>query len=400
VKAEYFATGEEAQQIAEEVAYNVATVYPEALTVRSEASEDSASIGTVYSSDELEVVAYDGDWMKVALGDDVYGYVSAYYVGYDTYYATAETLEEEQARLDQQWLDYLAEQEAQEAAAEQAYQDSLAAEQSYTDYSYSEEQAAADAAWEQASYEAQATADAQAEADAQYQEYLDAQAAADEATGQADEQAVIDAAAQAEAEYQEYLAAQAAADAQAQAEAEAQASQQETAQPEEAQNEAAQEETLTPEEQMAKDLEEAQAAIADAKDKYLRLSAEFDNYRKRTLKEKAELIKNGAEKTLTAILPVLDDLERAVKTADASEETKAMREGVELIFNKFVKVLNQEGLQKIETEGQAFDTDYHEAIALIPAQSEDQKNQILDCVQTGYTLNEKVIRHAKVVVAQ
>jgi molecular chaperone GrpE len=184
------------------------------------------------------------------------------------------------------------------------------------------------------------------------------------------------------------------------AEAEAQASQQETAQPEEAQNEAAQEETLTPEEQMAKDLEEAQAAIADAKDKYLRLSAEFDNYRKRTLKEKAELIKNGAEKTLTAILPVLDDLERAVKTADASEETKAMREGVELIFNKFVKVLNQEGLQKIETEGQAFDTDYHEAIALIPAQSDDQKNQILDCVQTGYTLNEKVIRHAKVVVAQ
>jgi molecular chaperone GrpE len=184
------------------------------------------------------------------------------------------------------------------------------------------------------------------------------------------------------------------------AEAEAQASQQETAQPEEAQNEAAQEETLTPEEQMAKDLEEAQAAIADAKDKYLRLSAEFDNYRKRTLKEKAELIKNGAEKTLTAILPVLDDLERAVKTADASEETKAMREGVELIFNKFVKLLNQEGLQKIETEGQAFDTDYHEAIALIPAQSDDQKNQILDCVQTGYTLNEKVIRHAKVVVAQ
>lgn len=184
------------------------------------------------------------------------------------------------------------------------------------------------------------------------------------------------------------------------AEAEAQAGQQEMAQPEEAQNETAQEETLTPEEQMAKDLEEAQAAIADAKDKYLRLSAEFDNYRKRTLKEKAELIKNGAEKTLTAILPVLDDLERAVKTADASEETKAMREGVELIFNKFVKVLNQEGLQKIETEGQAFDTDYHEAIALIPAQSEDQKNQILDCVQTGYTLNEKVIRHAKVVVAQ
>jgi molecular chaperone GrpE len=201
---------------------------------------------------------------------------------------------------------------------------------------------------------------------------------------------------------------------------EAQAQQAETAQEEQAQNEAqatdeaqaeeAQadgakadgakaEEALSPEEQLAKDLEEAQAAVADAKDKYLRLSAEFDNYRKRTLKEKAELIKNGAEKTLTAILPVLDDLERAVKTP-ASEETKAIQEGIELIYNKFVKVLSQEGLQKIETEGQAFDTDFHEAIALIPAQSDDQKNQILDCVQTGYTLNEKVIRHAKVVVAQ
>jgi molecular chaperone GrpE len=196
---------------------------------------------------------------------------------------------------------------------------------------------------------------------------------------------------------------------------EAQAQQAETAQEEQAQNEAqatdeaqaeeAQadgakaEEALSPEEQLAKDLEEAQAAVADAKDKYLRLSAEFDNYRKRTFKEKAELIKNGAEKTLTAILPVLDDLERAVKTP-ASEETKAIHEGIELIYNKFVKVLSQEGLQKIETEGQAFDTDFHEAIALIPAQSDDQKNQILDCVQTGYTLNEKVIRHAKVVVAQ
>jgi molecular chaperone GrpE len=179
------------------------------------------------------------------------------------------------------------------------------------------------------------------------------------------------------------------------------ATQEETAQAQDATagEEATEEATLSSEEQMAKDLEEAQAAIADAKDKYLRLSAEFDNYRKRTLKEKAELIKNGAEKTLTAILPVLDDLERAVKTP-ASEETKAMHEGIELIFNKFVKVLGQEGLQKIETEGKPFDTDFHEAIALIPAQSEDQKNQILDCVQTGYTLNEKVIRHAKVVVAQ
>jgi molecular chaperone GrpE len=179
----------------------------------------------------------------------------------------------------------------------------------------------------------------------------------------------------------------------------------ETAQAEEnQQEEAAQEEApaaeLTVEEQLANMLEEAQQMVREEKDKYLRLSAEFDNYRKRTLKEKAELIKNGGEKTLTAILPVLDDFERALKNMEASEETKAMKEGVELIFNKFQKILGQEGLQKIETEGQAFDTDFHEAIALIPAPSEDLKGKILDCVQTGYMLNEKVIRHAKVAVAQ
>ena len=164
-----------------------------------------------------------------------------------------------------------------------------------------------------------------------------------------------------------------------------------------AQEEAAE---LTPEEQLANMLAEAQQMVNEERDKYLRLSAEFDNYRKRTLKEKAELIKNGGEKTLTAILPVLDDFERALKNMEASEETKAMKEGVELIFSKFQKILGQEGLQKIETEGQPFDTDFHEAIALIPAPSEDLKGKILDCVQTGYMLNEKVIRHAKVAVAQ
>ena len=157
---------------------------------------------------------------------------------------------------------------------------------------------------------------------------------------------------------------------------------------------------LSAEEQLANMLAEAKQMVEEQKDKYLRLSAEFDNYRKRTLKEKAELIKNGGEKTLTAILPVLDDFERALKNMEASEETKAMKEGVELIFSKFQKILGQEGLQKIETEGQAFDTDFHEAIALIPAPSEDLKGKILDCVQTGYMLNEKVIRHAKVAVAQ
>lgn len=179
----------------------------------------------------------------------------------------------------------------------------------------------------------------------------------------------------------------------------------EAAQPEENQaEETAQEEIpteeLTVEEQLANMLAEAQQMVSEERDKYLRLSAEFDNYRKRTLKEKAELIKNGAEKTLTAILPVLDDFERALKNMETSEETRAMKEGVELIFCKFQKILGQEGLQKIETEGKEFDTDFHEAIALIPAPSEELKGKILDCVQTGYMLNDKVIRHSKVAVAQ
>ena len=156
----------------------------------------------------------------------------------------------------------------------------------------------------------------------------------------------------------------------------------------------------TEDEQLANMLAEAQATIEEQKDKYLRLSAEFDNYRKRTLKEKAELIKNGAEKTMIAILPVLDDFERALKNMEASEESQAMKEGVELILSKLQKALAQEGLKNIETEGKEFDTDFHEAIALIPAPSEDLKGKILDCVQTGYMLNEKVIRHAKVAVAQ
>ena len=178
------------------------------------------------------------------------------------------------------------------------------------------------------------------------------------------------------------------------------AAQTEENQTEETAQEEAPAQELSAEEQLADMLAEAQQMVVGERDKYLRLSAEFDNYRKRTLKEKAELIKNGGEKTLTAILPVLDDFERALKTMEASEETKAMKEGVELIFNKFQKILGQEGLQKIETEGQAFDVDFHEAIALIPAPSEDMKGKILDCVQTGYKLNDKVIRHAKVAVAQ
>ena len=157
---------------------------------------------------------------------------------------------------------------------------------------------------------------------------------------------------------------------------------------------------LTHEEQLEKELEDAQAVIEEQKDKYLRLSAEFDNYRKRTMKEKAELILNGGEKSISSILPVIDDFERAIKTMETAKDVKAVKEGVELIYNKFMAVMAHNGVKVIETKDQPLDTDYHEAIAVIPAPSEEQKGKILDCVQTGYTLNDKVIRHAKVVVGE
>lgn len=160
------------------------------------------------------------------------------------------------------------------------------------------------------------------------------------------------------------------------------------------------EQELTGEAKLQKELKTATKTIEEQKDKYLRLSAEFDNYRKRTMKEKAELIKNGGEKTISAILPILDDMERALQNAAKTEDLDAIRQGIELISQKFHKVLEQEGLQKMEPIGEAFDTDYHEAVALVPAPNEEQKGKVLDCVQTGYKLNDKVIRHAKVVVAQ
>ena len=170
---------------------------------------------------------------------------------------------------------------------------------------------------------------------------------------------------------------------------------------EQPQNEQAEDATpLTHEEQLEKELEDAQAVIEEQKDKYLRLSAEFDNYRKRTMKEKAELILNGGEKSISSILPVIDDFERAIKTMETAKDVKAVKEGVELIYNKFMAVMAQNGVKVIETKDQPLDTDYHEAIAVIPAPSEEQKGKILDCVQTGYTLNDKVIRHAKVVVGE
>ncbi|TRX46826.1 nucleotide exchange factor GrpE [Bacteroides sp. HF-5092] len=170
---------------------------------------------------------------------------------------------------------------------------------------------------------------------------------------------------------------------------------------EQPQNEQAEDATpLTHEEELEKELEKAQEAIEEQKDKYLRLSAEFDNYRKRTIKEKAELILNGGEKSLSSILPVVDDFERAIKTMETATDVNAVKEGVELIYNKFMAVLAQNGVKVIETKDQPLDTDYHEAIAVIPAPEEAQKGKILDCVQTGYTLNDKVLRHAKVVVGE
>lgn len=146
------------------------------------------------------------------------------------------------------------------------------------------------------------------------------------------------------------------------------------------------------------DENETQESVEEWKDKYIRLYAEFENYKKRTLKEKAELILNGSEKTITAVLPILDDFERAI--ADKTEDAGAIKEGFELIFKKFIKTLEGLGVSKIETEDADFNVDYHEAIAMVPGMGDEKKGKIIDCVQTGYTLNDKVIRHAKVAVGQ
>ena len=145
-------------------------------------------------------------------------------------------------------------------------------------------------------------------------------------------------------------------------------------------------------------LAKAQLEVEELKKQLLYKTAEFENYRKRTLKEKADLILNGGEKTIAAILPILDDFERAI--ADKSEDPKAIKEGVQMIFNKFIKTLEGLGVKKIETADKDFDVDFHEAIAMVPGMGDDKKGKVIDCVQTGYTLNDKVIRHAKVAVGQ
>lgn len=163
---------------------------------------------------------------------------------------------------------------------------------------------------------------------------------------------------------------------------------------------AEQEEPLSEVDQLKNQLAEAEAKIAELQDKYLRQAAEFDNYRKRTIKEKAELIKSAAEKIMVAELPVVDDMDRALENMEKGMDADACIEGFKLIVHKFRNILTQNGLEKIETDGQDFDTDYHEAIALIPAPAEELKGKILDCVQPGYKLGDKVIRHAKVAVGQ
>ena len=147
-------------------------------------------------------------------------------------------------------------------------------------------------------------------------------------------------------------------------------------------------------------LEIANEQIADLKDKYLRQVAEFDNYRKRTLKERAELILNGGEKTISALLPVVDDMERAIANGEKTDDPQVLREGMEIIYHKLMKALESQGVSKIDTTNADFDTDVHEAVAMVPGMGDDKKGKVIDCLATGYKLNDKVIRHAKVAVGQ
>ena len=153
---------------------------------------------------------------------------------------------------------------------------------------------------------------------------------------------------------------------------------------------------LTPEEKIA----ELEKQVEDLKNQQLYKVAEFDNFRKRVMQEKADLIKNGGTKVITTLLPIIDDLERAQQNMDKYEDVAAVKEGLNLIIDKFFKLMAQEGLKKMDVVGQPFDSDLHEAIAMVPGQPDDQKGKVMDCMMAGYTLNDKVIRYAKVAVAE
>ena len=147
-------------------------------------------------------------------------------------------------------------------------------------------------------------------------------------------------------------------------------------------------------------LEKAQTEIAELKNQLLYKVAEFENYRKRTLKERAELILNGGEKFITSILPIIDDMERAIENGAKTDDPEVLREGMTLIHQKFMKTLESQGVSKIDTENADFDTDLHEAVAMVPGMGDDKKGKVIDCLLKGYKLNDKVIRHAKVAVGQ
>lgn len=144
----------------------------------------------------------------------------------------------------------------------------------------------------------------------------------------------------------------------------------------------------------------AETELVELKDSYIRLMAEYENYRKRSTKEKAELIKNGGEKVLIGLLPILDDFERAVQNITDIAETSGVSEGIKLIYNKFISFLNQNGVKQIPAVNEPFNEELFDAVAIIPAANEEQKGKVIECVQTGYSLNDKIIRHAKVVVAE
>lgn len=159
--------------------------------------------------------------------------------------------------------------------------------------------------------------------------------------------------------------------------------------------------TETPENEEEVDpLDKALAEIKELKEQLLYKAAEFDNFRRRTMKEKAELILNGSEKAVQAVLPVADDMERALANSEKTDDPEVLKEGMELIYQKFMKSLESLGVKKIDTEDADFDVDYHEAIAMVPGMGDEKSGKVLVCVQTGYTLNDKVIRHAKVAVGQ
>ncbi len=157
---------------------------------------------------------------------------------------------------------------------------------------------------------------------------------------------------------------------------------------------------VTENEKLQAKITELDAALAKEKKEYLFLMAEFDNFRKRTLKEKSEILKNGAESAMKNLLPVIDDFERGVQALEESNDAEAIKEGLILIYNKFIKYLEQNGVKPIATENATFDTELHEAVTTFPAADDSMKGKIMDTIQKGYTLNDKILRHAKVVVGQ